>query len=59
MYPHFYGEADSRYKRIASLIFLSASFFVLPSLIHPGKEGTVTEIPPSSLGSRMNIKSWL
>ncbi len=38
----------SKYRRIASLIFFIASALVLPWLWHPGKEGTLTAIYPSS-----------
>lgn len=43
----------SRYKSIASLIFLIASFSVLPWLWQPGREGTLATIYPSSPFSSM------
>lgn len=47
------SSAGSRYSSMASRILRRASSLVFPSLMQPGRAGTVTVYPPSSLGSRM------
>src|SRR5687767_7236679 len=45
----------SKYSSIASRMLAKASSYVSPSLIQPGKEGTYTVKPPSSLGSKSMV----
>jgi len=47
--------ATSTYPAIASSICISASSRVDPSMIHPGRDGTVTVYPPSSFCSKNGI----
>ena len=54
--PAVSSSTGSRYSSIASRMFASASSLVSPSLMQPGKEGTVAVNPPSSLGSRFTLR---
>src|SRR5438309_1937455 len=50
------AEASSIQSSIASLILVSASSSVSPSLIQPGKLGTSTVYPPVSSGIRTTCR---